>query len=152
MGLKRRRTVSLACLFLSGRRLAACPFVASGSADLWEGAFVTGRSLCHHLVMAKTVIVKLTDDIDGGDADETIQFALDGKSYEVDLSTDECIQASRRAQALHRERKRHWEWGSCPLVTTQRPASSGHALFPPERRRENTLPDMGRHADGSTDQ
>ena len=37
--------------------------------------------------MAKTVIVKLTDDIDGGDADETIQFALDGRSYEVDLST-----------------------------------------------------------------
>jgi len=37
--------------------------------------------------MAKTVIVKLTDDLDGGDADETIQFALDGKSYEIDLST-----------------------------------------------------------------
>jgi nucleoid-associated protein Lsr2 len=36
--------------------------------------------------MAKTVIVKLTDDLDGGDADETIQFALDGRSYEVDLS------------------------------------------------------------------
>ena len=36
--------------------------------------------------MAKTVIVKLTDDIDGGDADETVHFALDGKSYEVDLS------------------------------------------------------------------
>ncbi len=36
--------------------------------------------------MAKTVIVKLTDDIDGGDADETIHFALDGKSYEIDLS------------------------------------------------------------------
>ena len=36
--------------------------------------------------MAKTVIVKLTDDIDGGDADETVQFALDGKSYEIDLS------------------------------------------------------------------
>ena len=36
--------------------------------------------------MAKTVVVKLTDDIDGGDADETIHFALDGKSYEIDLS------------------------------------------------------------------
>jgi hypothetical protein len=36
--------------------------------------------------MAKTVIVKLTDDLDGGDADETVHFALDGKSYEVDLS------------------------------------------------------------------
>ena len=36
--------------------------------------------------MAKTVVVKLTDDIDGGDADETIHFALDGKSYEIDLN------------------------------------------------------------------
>ena len=36
--------------------------------------------------MAKTVIVKLTDDIDGSDADETVSFALDGTSYEVDLS------------------------------------------------------------------
>jgi len=36
--------------------------------------------------MAKTVIVKLTDDLDGGDADETVQFALDGRSFEVDLS------------------------------------------------------------------
>jgi hypothetical protein len=37
--------------------------------------------------MAKTVVVKLTDDIDGGDADETVLFALDGKSYEIDLSS-----------------------------------------------------------------
>jgi hypothetical protein len=36
--------------------------------------------------MAKTVIVKLTDDIDGGDADETVHFALDDKPYEIDLS------------------------------------------------------------------
>lgn len=36
--------------------------------------------------MAQTLIVKLTDDIDGGDADETVAFSLDGKSYEIDLS------------------------------------------------------------------
>ena len=36
--------------------------------------------------MAKTVIVKLTDDIEGGDADETIHFSLDGKSYEIDVN------------------------------------------------------------------
>jgi Lsr2 len=47
--------------------------------------------------MAKTVIVKLTDDIDGGDADETIQFALDGRSYEVDLSA---VNASKLRDAL----------------------------------------------------
>jgi hypothetical protein len=37
--------------------------------------------------MAKTVIVKLTDDIDGGDAEETVHFSLDGKSYEIDVNT-----------------------------------------------------------------
>jgi hypothetical protein len=36
--------------------------------------------------MAKTVVVKLTDDIDGGDAEETIHFSLDGKSYEIDVN------------------------------------------------------------------
>jgi Lsr2 len=38
--------------------------------------------------MAKTVIVKLTDDIDGGDADETVYFSLDGKSYEIDVNSE----------------------------------------------------------------
>jgi hypothetical protein len=37
--------------------------------------------------MAQTVIVKLTDDFDGGEADETISFALNGKTYEIDLSS-----------------------------------------------------------------
>jgi Lsr2 len=41
--------------------------------------------------MAKTVIVKLTDDIDGGDADETVHFALDGKTYEIDLSAANAV-------------------------------------------------------------
>ena len=42
--------------------------------------------------MAKTVIVKLTDDIDGGDADETIHFSLDGKSYEIDVNARNAAQ------------------------------------------------------------
>jgi hypothetical protein len=36
--------------------------------------------------MAQKVQVILTDDLDGGDADESVQFALDGVSYEIDLS------------------------------------------------------------------
>jgi hypothetical protein len=36
--------------------------------------------------MAKQVITVLTDDIDGGDADRTIEFALDGVNYAIDLS------------------------------------------------------------------
>ena len=36
--------------------------------------------------MAKQIIHKLVDDIDNGDADETVKFALDGIQYEIDLS------------------------------------------------------------------
>src|SRR5580704_17062204 len=36
--------------------------------------------------MAQTVIVQLTDDMEGGDADETIGFTLNGKTYEIDLN------------------------------------------------------------------
>ncbi|SOX56314.1 Lsr2 family protein [Mycobacterium ahvazicum] len=38
--------------------------------------------------MAKKVTVTLVDDFDGaGAADETVEFGLDGVTYEIDLST-----------------------------------------------------------------
>ncbi|MFC7310145.1 Lsr2 family protein [Streptomyces monticola] len=36
--------------------------------------------------MAQRVVVTLSDDIDGGEAAETVAFGLDGKSYEIDLN------------------------------------------------------------------
>ncbi|MFE9412272.1 Lsr2 family protein [Streptomyces sp. NPDC006704] len=36
--------------------------------------------------MAQKVQVLLIDDLDGGEAEETLTFALDGKTYEIDLS------------------------------------------------------------------
>lgn len=36
--------------------------------------------------MAQRVVVSLSDDIDGGEASETVAFGLDGKSYEIDLN------------------------------------------------------------------
>jgi len=36
--------------------------------------------------MAQMIVVRLIDDIDGGEADETVSFALDGKAYEIELS------------------------------------------------------------------
>jgi len=38
--------------------------------------------------MAQKVTVDLVDDVDGGQADETVEFALDGVSYQIDLSSD----------------------------------------------------------------
>lgn len=37
--------------------------------------------------VAQKVQVLLVDDLDGGEADETVTFALDGKTYEIDLTT-----------------------------------------------------------------
>ncbi|MDN5666821.1 MAG: Lsr2 family protein [Renibacterium salmoninarum] len=36
--------------------------------------------------MAKEVITRLIDDIDGSDATQTIQYAFQGRSYEIDLN------------------------------------------------------------------
>lgn len=47
--------------------------------------------------MVKRQVVMLIDDVDGGDAVETVGFELDGMLYEIDLSADhvqelrECI-------------------------------------------------------------
>ncbi|UPK74691.1 Lsr2 family protein [Nocardioidaceae bacterium SCSIO 66511] len=37
--------------------------------------------------MAQKVQILLVDDIDGGEADETVRFGLDGVDYEIDLSS-----------------------------------------------------------------
>lgn len=38
--------------------------------------------------MAQRTILELVDDLDGGNADETVTFALDGVEFEIDLSAD----------------------------------------------------------------
>ena len=36
--------------------------------------------------MAKKITVALEDDLDGGPADETVRFGVDGMQYEIDLN------------------------------------------------------------------
>lgn len=38
--------------------------------------------------MAKKIVVELIDDLDDSRAEETVSFALDGTSYEIDLSAE----------------------------------------------------------------
>ncbi len=38
--------------------------------------------------MAQKVHIVLEDDLDGGDASETVSFGLDGTSYEIDLNEE----------------------------------------------------------------
>jgi hypothetical protein len=50
--------------------------------------------------MAQKISVLLVDDIDGGDADETVPFGLDGTHYEIDLN-------SKHAQDLRGQLERY---------------------------------------------
>ncbi|MEV7806848.1 Lsr2 family protein [Microbispora sp. NPDC088329] len=62
--------------------------------------------------MAKHTQVILIDDLDGGEANETVTFAIDGTSYEIDLSDGN---AKRLRDALS------------PFVSSARRADSGQA-------------------------
>ena len=66
--------------------------------------------------MAQQVLVTLTDDLDGSDADETIMFALDGTSYEIDLN-------AKNAAALRKALDRYR--GSARTTKAGRASSAG---------------------------
>jgi hypothetical protein len=55
------------------------------------------------VALAKKTITKLVDDIDGGEAHETVKFGLDGYHYEIDLSTKNATKL-RTALAAYVER------------------------------------------------
>ncbi|MDF2966532.1 MAG: Lsr2 family protein [Nocardioidaceae bacterium] len=66
--------------------------------------------------MAQKVQVLLVDDVDGGTADESVQFGLDGSAYEIDLSAENAaafrdalapyVAAARRVGARGSARRR----------------------------------------------
>ena len=47
--------------------------------------------------MARQTTVTLVDDLDGSEAEEQVEFSVDGRAYEIDLST---VNASRLRDAL----------------------------------------------------
>ncbi len=49
-----------------------------------------------------TTTVQLIDDIDGSQAAETVHFAVDGRMYEIDLSTEHAESLRRSLDAAWR--------------------------------------------------
>jgi hypothetical protein len=62
--------------------------------------------------MAQKIKISWVDDLDGGSAEETISFTLDGTRYEIDLSAD-------NAQRL-REALRPWVEAASPMNERRR--------------------------------
>jgi hypothetical protein len=46
----------------------------------------TSNTTKDEATMAQQIITQLVDDLDGSEASETVVFALDGKTYEIDLN------------------------------------------------------------------
>lgn len=72
--------------------------------------------------MAQKVFVSLVDDIDGSEADETVEFGLDGVNYEIDLSAENAEEL-RDALAQYVEHARR-------AGGRKRPSSRGGAKSP----------------------
>ena len=82
--------------------------------------------------MSREVIIRIRDDIDGSDADETIVFSVRGQTYEVDLSAAnvelfdkslaEWLKVARKADPPKRRKK-----AAAKSVTAQEPVP----LVPP---------------------
>src|SRR4029078_4855546 len=103
--------------------------------------------------MAQVTAVRLVDDLDGGHADESVEFTVDNKRYQMDLSEKNAAQlremlapftaaarrsATRDPRTLHRRRPPRWRLHNYPHPTQ-------HDRCPPDRRRRRNRghPGMG---------
>jgi hypothetical protein len=93
--------------------------------------------------MAQKVHITLEDDLDGGDATETVAFGLDGKTYEIDLNDKNAsalrnalakyVGAARRAGGRGSNAKRRTQMGASAREIRDWARSNGHAV--PDRGR-----------------
>ena len=99
-------------------------------------------------LIAQMIVVRLIDDIGGGEADETVSFSLDGKAYEIELGKKNAA-SLRKLLAPHIESGRTagrpgpgtelWISAECPRIQD--------ALLAAQRRGKGALPGLGRYAD-----
>jgi hypothetical protein len=68
--------------------------------------------------MAQKIQTLFIDDIDGGDAEGTVRFGLDGAEYEIDLS-------AKNAEALRKAFARYVEAARRAPGSSRRPSRNG---------------------------
>jgi hypothetical protein len=93
--------------------------------------------------MAQKVHITLEDDLDGGDAVETVAFGLDGRSYEIDLNSKNAralrdalakyVAAGRRAGGRSVKSRSRTQLGTSAREIRDWARSNGHQV--PDRGR-----------------
>jgi hypothetical protein len=117
---------------------------------LCGGAAWITRYLWRAGAVAQIREIRLVDDLDGEVADETVEFGVDGKNYEIDLSTAnakklrdalaEFVAAARRAGGRRRG-------GGAPAAAPRRPSidrEQNQAIREWARKRGMKVSDRGR--------
>jgi hypothetical protein len=114
------------------------------------GGAARKRATLEAAAVAQIREIRLVDDLDGEVADETVEFGVDGKNYEIDLSTAnakrlrdalaEFVASARRAGGRRRG-------GGAPAVAARRPSidrEQNQAIREWARKRGMKVSDRGR--------
>ncbi|AUS78552.1 Lsr2 family protein [Actinoalloteichus sp. AHMU CJ021] len=103
--------------------------------------------------MAQKVTVTLVDDLDGSEAEETVDFALDGVAYQIDLSSNNASQLrdalASYVQGARRSGGRRRSAGRAPAgrsngSTTTADREQNQAIREWARKRGMEVSDRGR--------
>jgi hypothetical protein len=98
--------------------------------------------------VAKREKVTLVDDLDGGEADEQVQFAIDGRSYAVDLSKENSAKLREAlAPFISAARRRTGRRGAVTSSAPARPATDrrqNHAIREWALQQGMTISERGR--------
>lgn len=114
------------------------------------GGAARKRTTLEAAAVAQIREIRLVDDLDGEVADETVEFGVDGKSYEIDLSTANAkklrdaladfVASARRAGGRRRG-------GGAPAAVARRPTidrEQNQAIREWARKRGMKVSDRGR--------
>jgi hypothetical protein len=103
--------------------------------------------------MARVLRVELIDDLDGGQADETVRFSLDGLAYQIDLSAlharqlRESVAAFTSAARARTTADRAQPWARTPRRSGGRRRERNRAIREWARQQGVPLPVRGRIPD-----
>jgi len=105
-------------------------------------------------LVAQQILVSLVDDLDGSEADETVQFALDGVTYEIDLSAENAeelrdalaqyIEHARRSGGRKRTSSRRRAGGQAPARSSSAEREQNQAIRAWARKNGYEISDRGR--------
>lgn len=97
--------------------------------------------------MAQRTILELVDDLDGGQADETVTFALDGVEFEIDLSAENAARLRDTVAEYVGHARRtggRKQRGAAPAKTTSNGKPDTQAVREWARSQGETVAERGR--------